>query len=111
MLRQWNFLAWSVSNIALRSYDVDPNDHILFLLRLASSYSELSVIQTLDFLRDGILFALDPNPTVDLLQQYLETEVNRPCTFFLPIKVHHPMRLVLPSIHYFHWQRAGIITT
>jgi hypothetical protein len=106
-----DFLASSESHIAMRTHQFDSPDPIFFVLQVASTFSEHSVVQTLDFIKDGILFALGPAPTVSGLREYIGLEGGRIYSLFIQSALQHPLKLALPTIQHANWHRSSIITT
>ena len=59
--RNLDFLAWSKSKVAIRTIKNQEDKSILFfVLRLPEQYSNSSIIKTIDYLKNGIFFAIGP---------------------------------------------------
>jgi hypothetical protein len=104
-----DFLAWADSHIGIRSFDLAEHDHILFVLRLSSSFSEPTVLQTLDFIKNGIFFILGPLPTFEAFSKYVASQGSRLCSLFLSAAVKPPIRLALPHVRQLDWARSAIM--
>jgi hypothetical protein len=104
-----DYLSWADSHIGIRSYKIADHDHILFVLRLSSAFSELTVHQTLDFVKNGVFFILGPTPTFEAILKYITSQGPRLCSLFLSAAVKPPIRLALPHVRQLDRERSAIM--
>jgi hypothetical protein len=104
-----DFIGCSDSNVAIRTSLVDNDDHVLFVLRLPSTFSETSASQILDLLKNGFFFVLGPRPTLASLQHYIDGHGKRLCSLFLPVVTDPPVNVAMPDVPQLRWTRPAVI--
>lgn len=82
-----DFLSWSKSKVAIRTFKKKDNSLIFFVLRVPSTYSDIAISREIDLISKGILFSLGPENVSnnDILKEYLNKNGSHlSFTSFLP---------------------------
>lgn len=71
--KKLDFLSWSKTKVAIRTFKKEDESLIFFVLRVPSNYSDLAISKEIDLILQGILFALGPEKMSnnDILKDYL----------------------------------------
>ena len=58
--KKLDFLSWSNTKVAIRTFKKEDDSLIFFVLRVPSEYSDLAISREIDLIKQGIIFALVP---------------------------------------------------
>lgn len=92
------FLSWSKSKVAIRTFKKKDNSLIFFVLRVPSSYSDNAISREIDIITKGIIFSLGPENVSnnDILKEYLNKNGNHlSFASFLPPSSSPPTQTLL----------------
>lgn len=106
-----NFLSWTKSKVAIRTIKNGSDDSILFfVLRVPEQYSNTSIIKTIDYLKNGISFALGPEKvnSITALKEYLTKNGSKICTIFNYLSDFNIIPFSFNNIPNCEWYRSSI---
>ena len=106
-----NFLSWTKSKVAIRTIKNCSDDSILFfVLRVPEQYSNASIIKTIDYLKNGISFALGPEKvnSITTLKEYLNKNGSKICTIFNYLSDFNIIPFSFNKIPNCEWYRSSI---
>ncbi|KAK8891547.1 hypothetical protein M9Y10_028760 [Tritrichomonas musculus] len=109
--RNLDFLAWSKSKVAIRTIKNQEDKSILFfVLRLPEQYSNSSIIKTIDYLKNGIFFAIGPEKILLIpeLKAYLTKHGNKICSIFNSLSNLNPIPFSFINMSNCEWHRSSI---
>ena len=106
-----NFLSWTKSKVAIRTIKNSSDESILFfVLRVPEQYSNKSIFKAIDYLKNGIYFALGPNNinSIPKLKQYLTKFSDKVCTIFDSLSDFNIISFSFTNITNCEWHRSSV---
>lgn len=106
-----NFLSWSKSKVAIRTIKNESDGSILFfVLRVPEQYSSTSIIKTIDYLKNGLIFAMGPTKVNSItdIKEYLNQNGNKICSIFNSLSDFNTIPFSFNNIKNYEWHRSSV---